>query len=189
MVRKSRVPEQARLVFKGVIFGVWQWEQEMFDGSIETFEMLTRDDSASVIAVIGDKILLQKEEQPGRSPFISVPGGRCDAGEEPIDAAKRELLEESGYVSDDVELLLEYHPSNKIDWAMYSYVARDCRKVAEPHLDAGERIEPMLVSFEELLRMPDDPAFRTTEIRELLLRARYEDAEREELRRKLFGSR
>lgn len=188
MSRKSRIPQNARQVFKGTIFEVWQWEQQMFDGTSTTFEMLKRADTASVLAVVGDRIMLQKEEQPGRAPFISTPGGRCDDGEEPLAAARRELLEESGYASDDMELLIEHHPSNKIDWAMYAFVARNCQKVAEPHLDSGERIEPMLVSFDELLRMPDNPMFRTSEIRELLLRARYEKDERDRLREKLFGS-
>ncbi len=186
-MRASRVPKEAKLVFKGVIFEVWQWEQEMFDGTKETFEMLRRPDTASVLAVVGDKILLQKEEQPGRPQFVTVPGGRCDDGEEPVDAAKRELLEETGFVSDDVELLAEHHPPGKIDWVMYAYVARNCKKVAEPHLDSGERIEPYLVSFDELLEHADDSNFRATEIREMLVRAQSDAAYREALRKKLFG--
>jgi ADP-ribose pyrophosphatase len=187
-MREPRIPKEAKLVFKGVIFEVWQWEQKMFDGTRQTFEMLRRPDTASVLAVVGDKILLQKEEQPHRPPFVTVPGGRCDEGEEPLEAARRELLEETGYASDDMELLAEHHPPGKIDWVLYSYVARNCRKVAEPHPDSGERIETMLVSFEELLEYSDDPNFRATEIREILLRARNEPDKREALRVRLFGN-
>ena len=35
-----KVPKQAKRVFKGVIFDVYQWEQEMFDGTKEIFEKL-----------------------------------------------------------------------------------------------------------------------------------------------------
>jgi len=33
------VPEEAKLVFKGIIYDVYQWEQKMFDGTFSTFEM------------------------------------------------------------------------------------------------------------------------------------------------------
>lgn len=35
-----KLPPQAKKVFTGQIFDVYQWEQEMYDGSFETFEML-----------------------------------------------------------------------------------------------------------------------------------------------------
>lgn len=38
------IPEQAGCVFHGEIFDVYQWQQEMFDGSYERFEMLRRPD-------------------------------------------------------------------------------------------------------------------------------------------------
>ncbi len=46
------IPEQAELKFRGVIFDVYQWPQEMFDGSVETFEMLRRADTVKIIAIL-----------------------------------------------------------------------------------------------------------------------------------------
>ncbi len=43
------------------------------------------------------RIILTEQEQPGKEPFIAACGGRVDEGEEILTAAKRELLEESGY--------------------------------------------------------------------------------------------
>ena len=95
---KQPIPENAKLVFKGQIFDVYQWEQELFDGSRATFERLKRPDTAVVFGVLPDgKILLTEQEQPGKPPYIGATGGRIDKGEEPLAAAKRELLEESGY--------------------------------------------------------------------------------------------
>ncbi len=37
-----KIPPNAKRVFKGIIFDVYQWQQKMFDGSKETFEMLKR---------------------------------------------------------------------------------------------------------------------------------------------------
>ena len=60
----------AKLTFKGKVFEVWQWEQKLFDGSIKIFEQLKRQNTAQVISVVGDYILIQLESQPNISqPF------------------------------------------------------------------------------------------------------------------------
>jgi len=176
------------MVFKGVMFDVWQWEQKMFDGSQETFERLKRPNTAQVIATAGEKILTLYEEQPDSvGLFPSLPGGRIDEGEGPLEGAKRELLEETGYESDDWELWLEQNPASKIEWTIYTFVARNCRKVAEPHLDAGERISPRWTSFDEFMALTENDAFYAKEIVEVLLRARLDARKSEELQQLFFG--
>lgn len=109
------LPSNAKCVFKGKLYDTYQWEQKMFDGSIRTFEMLKRPYNGCVIAVINDKILILEQEQPGRGTFLSLPGGRCDQDEEPFIAAQRELLEETGYISEDWELWTKVIPEEKVD--------------------------------------------------------------------------
>ena len=99
------MPASAKMVFKGKIFEVWQWQQKMYNGTTQTFERLKRPDTVQVIPVVGSKILTQRQEQPDQSaPFFSFPGGRCDEREDPLAAVKRELLEETGYVSKEWQL-------------------------------------------------------------------------------------
>ena len=47
-----------------------------------------------------DRLLLFRFTPEGRSPFWATPGGECDPGEDWADAARRELLEETGIVAD-----------------------------------------------------------------------------------------
>src|SRR3989338_338565 len=95
---KQPIPPHAKRVFQGVIFDVYQWEQEMFDGTRAIFEKLKRPDTVVVFPVLPDgKIILTEQEQPGKKPFIGATGGRIDEGEEVLAAARRDLLEESGY--------------------------------------------------------------------------------------------
>lgn len=59
------IPDHAQLVFTGKTFDVYQWEQEMFDGSTKTFEKLRRNHSIDIVAVDQDKkIYILEEEQP-----------------------------------------------------------------------------------------------------------------------------
>lgn len=147
----GNIPKEAKLAFKGSIFNVYQWEQKMFDGSYQTFEMLDRADTNQIIAVVGDKIMITKENQPNKLGFYSFPGGRIEEGEDPLEGAKRELIEETGYTCEDWELFKTYEPFHKMDWKIHYYIARNCKKTAEPHLDAGEQIEIKLLSFDEYI--------------------------------------
>jgi ADP-ribose pyrophosphatase len=184
----DELPPNAKLAFKGNLFEVWQWEQKMFDGTTHTFEKIKRPDSADVIAIVGDKIIVERQEQPHRAPFTSIPGGRCDEGEDPLVGAKRELLEETGYVSDDWSAFRQRRPFNSLMWTSYTFIARDCKRIAEPHLDAGERISMELVTFEEFIALSQKPEFRDREFGSYLLRTLFDPEFKEELRKKFFNS-
>jgi len=150
----SKIPDSAKKVFSGVIFDVWQWEQEMYDGTHATFERVSRPSTVEVIMTVGDKIVIQRQSQPDRAePFLSLVGGRVEVGEDMLEAAKRETLEETGYVSEDWELVSARQPSGKIDWTISLYVARNAKKVSEQNLDAGEKIELLMLTFDEILTM------------------------------------
>lgn len=184
----NQLPLNAKLVFKGKIFEVWQWEQKMYDGTVEIFEKLRRANTAQVIPIIGDKILIQTQEQPdSKKSFNSIPGGRCEEGESGLAAAKRELLEETGYVSDDWELWREENPTGKIIWTVSTYIARNCYYKQAPNLDAGEKITARLISFDEFLILSEDPAFY--ERKDLcceLIRARFDKKFQEKFKKLLF---
>ncbi len=178
----NKLPPQATRVFQGKIFDVYQWKQRLYDGSTAIFERLKRPDTAQVIAVTEDKqTIIQEQEQPDQhEPFISLPGGRVDMENNPLVAAKRELLEETGYASDDWELLSEQAPHSKIIWTVYTYIARRCRKQQEPQLDKGEKIALCFVSYDELLQLAYDERFRDPFIKTYLLKACLETNAREQ---------
>lgn len=146
------IPDNATLAFQGQIFGVYQWPQSLFDGSPATFEMLRRPDTVNVLAITDDhKILVLDDEQPHTGSRKCLPGGRVDPEDESIEAAaKRELLEETGYAFKNWRLIRVQQPHTKIEWFTCLLVAWGVESRQEPHLDAGEKITLSEVSFEEL---------------------------------------
>ena len=185
---KQPMPESAKLVFRGVLFDVYQWEQELFNGQFRTFEKLKRNDASVIIPVTEDgKILVTYQEQSGRVPFTALPRGHIDQGEEPLAAAKRELMEETGYESSNWHLFDAIQPTSKIDWALYFFVARGCRKVKEFEVDGGEKIRTEVLGFDEFLEFAKGPDFAERDIKFRVLEALLDPQKMVALKQQIFG--
>ncbi len=158
---RNPIPSHAKKVFNGKIFDVYQWEQEMFDGSRKTFEKTSRSDHAVIIAVTKDKkIVIEHQDQPNNHGLVSTPAGGLESGEDPLDGAKRELLEETGYTSEDWHLWKVSSPNEKIRSDIYYFIARDCNLSGKQNTDAGERIRIELVDFDQFLVLTESDDFR-----------------------------
>jgi 8-oxo-dGTP pyrophosphatase MutT (NUDIX family) len=159
------MPSTATEVFVGEIFKVYQWPQQLYDGSTATFERLYRQDTVGILAITPDnKIVITEQEQPSMQPFLSLLGGVVDEGEKPFQTAQRELLEEAGGKTTEWQLWFSTQPISKIDWAIYMFIARDCRLDVPQALDAGEKIKLRLVTFDEFLTIVFKPEFRDFEV-------------------------
>lgn len=154
------IPKGAKKVFSGVIYDVYQWQQEMFDGSFETFEMAKRADTVSVIPIKGDKLVALRQTQPGWSASkYGFPGGRVDEEDDsPLEAIKRELKEETGLTFKTWKLVGVQQREEKIEWFHYKFIATELEGKGEPHIDVGEQIEILEVGFEKAKEMAEkDP--------------------------------
>lgn len=145
------VPDEARRVFQGVIYDVYQWPQLLYDGTDATFEMLKRPDTVSVICVVGDHILVVDDEQPVIGRRQSFPGGRVDETDAGVEAAaQREIREETGYSFKQWRILKVWQPHNKVEWFIYVLLAWEVTGQQPTALEAGEKIEVREVTFDEL---------------------------------------
>ncbi|OGE87955.1 MAG: hypothetical protein A2760_02585 [Candidatus Doudnabacteria bacterium RIFCSPHIGHO2_01_FULL_50_67] len=182
------MPEDAQLVFKGAMFDVYQWQQQLYNGQTATFEKIRRPDTVLVIPVMDDgRIVLAEQEQPGVAPFVGALGGRIDPGETVEAAASRELAEEAGMQASGWQLLLASQPSSKIDWAIYTLIAKGCRQIGGQTLDGGEKINLKFLTFEEFVATVTAPTFDDHEIKMEFLQARLDPARLAVLKAALRG--
>ncbi len=183
----GKIPPQAKRVFEGIVFDVYQWEQVLLDGkTTTTFEMLKRADSVATIAVQDGKILVIEDEQPTRPSVLGFPAGRRDPGETALEAAKRELLEETGYRAESWDHYITFEPSHKIDWQLPFFIAKDLHKVQEADPGPGEHITVSWVTFDEFLDIIKDPRFIETHFAYHLLCLSTDELEA--FRQRLFGT-
>ena len=100
----------------------------------------------------GHVLFVRQYKHAAGDIFIELPGGVIDEGEtDPLAAAKRELLEETGYTTEDMEPMLQVidnptKDTNKI----YYFLARNVCEVAAQDLDESEHIEVLKVPLEEV---------------------------------------
>ena len=82
------------------------------------------------------------------------PGGVVDDGEDPEAGARRELLEETGYITSNIIQIARLYPNPALQTnSLYGFLAFDVEKVSTQNLDPGEDIEVGLVSLDELVQM------------------------------------
>jgi ADP-ribose pyrophosphatase len=161
---EGKIPKNAKKVFQGILFDIYQWEQEMFNGTFETFEKAIRADSSQIIALTKKKeLILLNEEQPHDGSFSGLIGGRIERDETPIENAKKELLEELGMKSENIFLWKVVPFNSKVSWDTYYFIAKNCEIVAEKNLESGEKIEEFYLTFEDFVKETQKDSFRNKE--------------------------
>jgi len=158
------LPDHAKRVFKGKIFDVYQYEQELYDGTKSTFEMLKRPDTVNACIVVDGKIIVLEDEQPHRDMVLALPGGRVDPTDtSTLEAIKREVHEETGYDFSNWKLISVVKPSEKIEWFIYTYLAWGEHTVSKTHIDSGERIKVLYKTFDEVKELQEEGQKRFNE--------------------------
>ena len=123
------------------------------DGFEANFFCLENPDWVNVIALTRENevILIEQFRHGIEQITLEIPGGMVDDGEKPQMAAQRELLEETGFSSNEFILLGKSHPNPAINNNLvYHYLAVDCEKTQETSFDDHESVVTKLVSLDNV---------------------------------------
>lgn len=122
---------------------------------IEEFYVLEYPDFCNVIALTRDgKFLLERQYRHARRlTAYEIPAGCVEKGEDPMEAAKRELYEETGYAGGEWSHFMTVCPNaGACTNASHTFLAIGVEPVSSQHLEASEDIQLVLMDREEVLR-------------------------------------
>ncbi len=117
-----------------------------------------RDGSASIILPVtkdNETLLVVQSRVFTKSGVgVELPAGYIDKDEEPIDAAMRELREETGFITDDIIHLSSYYQDQGCSAAFnHSFLACNCEKRENQNLDNDEFIKYFTCYYDEMLEL------------------------------------
>ncbi len=117
-------------------------------GKEHDFYLIEAPDWVNIIALTSDdQVVLVKQYRFGTRDFcLEIPGGMMEGKDSPEAAARRELLEETGYEGEPPVLLGVVHPNPAIQTnRCHTYLIRDAVRKQSPKMDATEDIEVQLM--------------------------------------------
>lgn len=146
------------LVKKGNIIELYEDTVQSPDGTVQHYDYIRHHGAAAVLPVMDDgKILMVKQYRNAVDRFtLELPAGGRNGDEPTIECAARELEEETGYYSKDLEQLLSLKTTVAFcDELIDIYLARNLKK-SHQNLDEGEFVDVYAYDIEELVRMVSD---------------------------------
>lgn len=126
---------------------------------IDDFYVLEYPDCVSVIAITEDGYFIMEEQYRHglQKTCIELCAGRCEDGDTPIETAKRELLEETGYGGGIwSEFMISSPNPSSMTNICHTYLAKGVRKLSPQSLECSEDITIHLCSKEQVMEWLND---------------------------------
>lgn len=137
-------------IFQGKVISLQVDTVRLPNGKTATREIVKHPGAVAVLAILDDRLLVVEQyRKPLEKSQVEIPAGKLDPNEEPIEAARRELEEETGYRCNDIRHVSSFYTSpgfaNEI---LHLYIAEGLTK-GEVNLDEDEFLECEAITLEE----------------------------------------
>lgn len=142
-------------IHTGRVFSLVQEEITLPNGFTTTLEVIRHPGAAAMVALLeGKEVLLIRQYRHAVGSYIwEIPAGTLSPGEEPLECARRELLEETGYQASEFQLLGETLPvPGYSDERVHIFLARGLTHHTQ-HLEQDEVLEVHPIPLEQALEM------------------------------------
>jgi ADP-ribose pyrophosphatase len=150
----------SEVVYAGPLFRVVHDKIVEPDGFKTERDVIRHNGSVVILALDNSKnkknplIVMERQYRHAANQFLwELPAGKIEAGEDPLEAAKRELAEETGYRATKWKPLVEYYASPGFLGEAFKVFVAEGLEAGDTAPDEDERIELRLVKLSELLEM------------------------------------
>lgn len=145
-------------VFDGVLLHVFKDKISLPNGNEAVREYIKHQGAVCVVPITENMevVAVKQYRYPIGRVTIEIPAGKLDAGEIPLEAAKRELSEETGVESADIEYMGGLYPSVAYtDEIIHMYVAKNL-VYGEAHTDEDEFLNVVKIPLDKFAQMVMD---------------------------------
>ena len=141
-------------IYEGAIINLRRDQVTVQNGT--SYREIVEHNGGAVLAAItpeGRMVMVRQFRKPAERVMLEVPAGKIDAGEEAVQAAVRELKEETGYTAGKVKHLASFYPSvGYSEEVLHLYLCTELT-AGDTCFDENEAIDIVEMDLEELYRM------------------------------------
>ncbi|WP_108670925.1 NUDIX domain-containing protein [Peribacillus acanthi] len=156
MKKFEEVTISTQSIYAGKVISLQVDEVRLPDGKTSKREIVKHPGAVAVIAITdeGKIIMVEQYRKAMERSQVEIPAGKLEPGEEPMNTAKRELDEETGYECETMEPLISFYTSPGFaDEIIHLFVAKGLKKKAvSAACDEDEFVELLELTLEEALQ-------------------------------------
>ena len=146
-------------LYRGRIIDVRQDRIKDSSGKVAFREIVEHPGAVAILAIDdqGRVILFEQFRQPANRVLIEIPAGKLEPGESPLDCARRELIEETGFAAGELQEISSYFPSPGFcNEVIYFFKASNLTLSTDDYFDPEENINLKIFSLNDCFKMIND---------------------------------
>lgn len=162
-------------VFKGKIIDLCVDDVILENGSLATREVINHPGGVGIVPLTDDnKVVMVKQfRYPFSKVILEIPAGKLDLGEDPLEAGKRELLEETGIKADFYKSIGQLYPTPAfLKEIIYMYVAKGLKNFSQS-LDEDEFLDVEYIDIDKLVDMILNGEIKDSKTQTAILKTKF----------------